>query len=112
MFSLPVSSGCIPVPTSNKAPILPLIVILPWVGPVTLDNIFKSDVADTSNISNGPFAGSVTAALFLSKFVIKTKNWIHIDTYAWSDKHVPGHSAGGDILGVRSMFKMIKEFIK
>jgi len=76
------------------------------------DSWLKSDVADTSNISNGPFAGSVTAALFLSKFVIKTKNWIHIDTYAWSDKHVPGHSAGGDILGVRSMFKMIKEFIK
>ena len=71
----------------------------------------NSDVADTNNISKGSFAGSITAALFLKKFT-NTKNWIHIDTYAWSDSSRPGHSIGGDILGVRSIYKFLKEFIK
>ena len=70
-----------------------------------------SPVADTNNISKGSFAGSITAALFLKKF-ITTKNWVHIDTYAWSDNTLPGHSIGGDILGVRSIYKFIKEYIK
>ena len=70
----------------------------------------KSEVADINNISKGSFAGSITAALFLYKFV-NTVNWVHIDTYAWSDSNSPGHSAGGDILAVRSIFKFIKKFI-
>ena len=80
-----------------------------WSG---YDSWLKSDEADINNISKGSFAGSITAALFLCKFIKKTKNWIHVDTYAWSDKFVPGHSLGGDILGVRSVFKMIEKFIK
>ena len=71
----------------------------------------NSEVADTNNISQGPFAGSIVAALFLNKFVKHTTNWIHIDTYAWSDNNKPGHSKGGDILGVQSIFRLIKEYI-
>ena len=41
IFSLPVNSGCIPVPTSNKLAIRPLTFIEPLVGPVTLDNTFN-----------------------------------------------------------------------
>ena len=71
----------------------------------------KSEVADTNNISQGAFAGSITAALFLNKFVKNNTNWVHVDTYAWSDTHKPGHSKGGDILGVRSTYRFIKSFI-
>ena len=53
----------------------------------------------------------IVAALFLNKFVRPTTNWIHIDTYAWSDSNKPGHSKGGDILGVRAAHKLIKEYI-
>ena len=67
-----------------------------------------SEVADTNNISYGSHAGSITAALFLNKFVKPSTNWLHVDTYAWSDTNKPGHSKGGDILGVRSMYKLIK----
>ncbi|MFL2683854.1 MAG: M17 family metallopeptidase [Alphaproteobacteria bacterium] len=70
-----------------------------------------SEVADTNNISQGPFAGSITAALFLNKFVKPNSNWVHIDTYAWSDTNKPGHSKGGDILGAISLYKFIKDFI-
>ena len=71
----------------------------------------NSEVADTNNISQGSFAGAIIAALFLNKFVKSITNWIHIDTYAWSDKNRPGHSKGGDILGVRSIYQLIKEYI-
>ena len=70
-----------------------------------------SDVADICNISQGAFAGSITAALFLDKFVKSNTKWIHIDTYAWSDLNKLGHSKGGDILGVRSVFKFIKNYV-
>ena len=70
----------------------------------------KSEVADTNNISQGSFAGSIIAALFLNKFVKPSTNWVHIDTYAWSDQNSPGHSKGGDILGVRSIYQLIKEY--
>jgi len=70
-----------------------------------------SDVADINNISPGSFAGSITAALFLAKFVKPTTKWIHIDTYAWSDKNKPGHSKGGNILGVRSIYRFLRNYI-
>ena len=71
----------------------------------------NSDVADTNNISQGPHAGSIIAALFLNKFIKLNTNWVHFDTYAWSDNIRPGHSKGGDILGVRSVYKFIKSYI-
>ena len=71
----------------------------------------KSDTADLNNISPGSFAGAITAGLFLDKFVNKKTNWVHIDTYAWNNNYKPGHSAGGDILGVRSIYKVIKSYV-
>ena len=70
-----------------------------------------SEVADTNNISQGSHAGSITAALFLNKFVKPKTKWVHLDTYAWSDTNKPGHSKGGDILAVRSIFKFIENYI-
>jgi len=70
-----------------------------------------SEVADTNNISQGSHAGSITAALFLNKFVKPKTKWVHLDTYAWSDINRPGHSKGGDILAVRSIFKFIQNYI-
>lgn len=38
----------------------------------------KSKIADIKNIGDGK-AGSITAALFLQEFVVKDKEWAHID---------------------------------
>ena len=70
-----------------------------------------SDTADLNNISKGPFAGAIIGGLFLNKFVNKKTNWLHIDTYAWNNKGGPGHTSGADILGVRSIYKVIKNYI-
>ena len=82
---------------------------LPLYSPYT--TWLDSEVADTNNISQGAFAGSITAALFLNKFVKSATKWIHIDTYAWSNTNKPGHSKGGDILGVRSVYKFLRNYI-
>lgn len=41
--------------------------------------LLKSAYADTSNISKGSYAGAITAALFLKKFVHADMRWAHID---------------------------------
>lgn len=66
-------------------------------------DMLESDIADTSN-SGGAFAGAVTAALFLQKFVPDDVPWVHLDTYAWRPTSKPGRPKGGEALGLRAVF--------
>ena len=75
------------------------------------ENRLTSDVADTNNISADSFAGAIVAALFLNKFVKQNITWLHVDTYAWSEGRKLGAVKGGDILGVRSIYDLIKSYI-
>lgn len=68
------------------------------------DEYLKSDVADFANSSNTPMAGSITAALFLKKFVPAETKWAHFDTYAWRDSAKAGRPKGGEALGLRAVF--------
>src|SRR5690625_944165 len=43
------------------------------------DETLNSDYADFSNISSQSSVGSITAALFLRRFVPKSAKWIHVD---------------------------------
>ncbi len=65
-------------------------------------------MADLSSTGDAPFAGSVTAALFLESFVGKGTPWMHIDTYAWNQKTRPGRPEGGEALGVRALNAFIR----
>ena len=53
------------------------------------DANLSSDIADVNHISASPFAGSITAALFLRRFVEKAKSWVHFDIYGWAPKAMP-----------------------
>jgi leucyl aminopeptidase len=70
------------------------------------DEMLASDIADTAN-SGGSFAGSVTAALFLKKFVPDTVPWAHLDTYAWRPTTKAGRPKGGEALGLRAIFRYL-----
>jgi leucyl aminopeptidase len=72
------------------------------------DELLKSDVADFANASNSPMAGSITAALFLKKFVPDEIGWAHLDTYAWRDSAKAGRPKGGEALGLRSVFEWLR----
>jgi len=72
------------------------------------DEMLKSDIADLANSSNSPMAGSITAAMFLKKFVPDEIPWAHFDTYAWRDSAKPGRPKGGDALGLRAVFALLE----
>ncbi|HEX8401853.1 MAG TPA: leucyl aminopeptidase family protein [Allosphingosinicella sp.] len=70
--------------------------------------LFSSDVADFANASESPFAGAVTAALFLGRFVPDDLPWAHLDTFAWRASAKPGRPKGGEALGLRAAFHMLQ----
>jgi leucyl aminopeptidase len=72
------------------------------------DELFVSDVADIGNASDAPMAGAVTAALFLQKFVPDDVAWAHFDTFAWRSAAKPGRPKGGEALGLRAAWHMMK----
>ena len=72
-------------------------------------DMLKSDLADINNSGNSPFAGSVTAALFLKMFAPAMGQWAHFDTFAWRPTAKPGRAKGGDALGLRAAWAVIRE---
>ncbi|MDF0543225.1 leucyl aminopeptidase family protein [Sphingobium sp. H39-3-25] len=71
--------------------------------------MLKSDVADINNAGDGGFAGAITAALFLRRFVPESTLWAHFDTFAWRPAAKPGRPKGGEALGLRAAFAMLTE---
>lgn len=72
------------------------------------DDMLKSDLADLANSSDSPFAGSITAALFLRRFVDSATPWAHFDTFAWAPSARPGRPKGGAALGLRAAFALLE----
>ncbi|HEX8365174.1 MAG TPA: leucyl aminopeptidase family protein [Allosphingosinicella sp.] len=72
------------------------------------EEMLSSDIADLGNMGEGGMAGAVTAALFLQKFVPDGVPWAHLDTFAWRSAARPGRPKGGDALGLRAAFEMLK----
>ncbi|SFK38064.1 leucyl aminopeptidase family protein [Methylocapsa palsarum] len=72
------------------------------------DKLLDSKIAAVNNISGGPFAGSITAALFLRRFVEKAKAWAHFDIYAWAPAARPGRPEGGEVQGARLLYDLLE----
>ncbi|QOV93190.1 M17 family metallopeptidase [Novosphingobium sp. ES2-1] len=68
----------------------------------------KSDVADLQNSPANGFAGASVAALFLDRFVGEGIDWVHFDTFAWRPVGKPGRPKGGDALGLRAAWGLLK----
>ena len=72
------------------------------------DDLLKSHIADMKNIG-GRWAGSITAACFLERFV-EGVPWAHIDIagMAWADKSRPTVPSGGTGYGVRMLTRFVE----
>ena len=70
--------------------------------------MLKSDIADINNAGEGGFAGAITAALFLKRFVPEGTPWLHLDTFAWRPTARPGRPKGGEALGLRAVFRLLQ----
>ncbi|MFN3230989.1 MAG: leucyl aminopeptidase family protein [Alphaproteobacteria bacterium] len=68
----------------------------------------KSKIADISN-DGGAFAGAITAALFLKRFVSDSERWVHFDIYAWNPDGRPGHPVGAEAMALRALFSIIRK---
>ena len=67
----------------------------------------RSDIADVNHAADTPFAGSITAALFLTRFVADVP-YTHLDIYAWTPSARPGRPKGGECVGVRALMGAIE----
>ncbi|WP_316858839.1 leucyl aminopeptidase family protein [uncultured Cohaesibacter sp.] len=73
------------------------------------DSKLSSDIADVNHISSDGFAGSITAALFLRRFVSKAKSWAHFDIYGWTPAAGPASPKGGEAQGIRALYAHIRK---
>jgi leucyl aminopeptidase len=69
----------------------------------------ESEVADMNNVSDGPFAGAITAALFLNRFVARARRYAHIDLYGWRPAPRPLGPKGGEPQAARAVFAALKQ---
>jgi len=71
-------------------------------------SMLESKIADTNNVSSGAFAGAITAALFLSRFVERAKSWLHFDLFAWNPSAKPGRPEGGEAQTIRALYALLR----
>ncbi|HEY5805161.1 MAG TPA: leucyl aminopeptidase family protein [Lysobacter sp.] len=68
-----------------------------------------STVADIANGGPSKMAGSVTAAIYLERFVPAAQKWAHLDVYSWNDSDRPGRPAGGEAQGLRGAYGLLRK---
>jgi leucyl aminopeptidase len=72
-------------------------------------SMLDSKIADTNNVSTSAFAGAITAALFLSRFVERAKSWLHFDLFAWNPSSKAGRPEGGEAQTIRALYAWLEE---
>jgi len=73
------------------------------------DKMMDSKIADVNNAGSTPFAGSITAAMFLKRFVRNAKAWVHLDIFGWAPEARPGRPFGGTDQGIRSVYRVLRQ---
>jgi leucyl aminopeptidase len=73
------------------------------------DSWLDSKVADVNNAPSGGFAGSITCALFLQRFVEGAGSWLHVDIYGWTPSAKPARPEGGECQAARAIYKLLGE---
>lgn len=73
------------------------------------DNLLASKIADVNHVSSGGLAGSITAALFLGRFIKNARIWAHLDIFAWAPEARPGRPLGGTDQGIRAVYGALKQ---
>jgi leucyl aminopeptidase len=77
-----------------------------WAG---YEDMIDSKIADLHSTGTGRLAGSITAALFLGRFVTETSRWMHVDLYAWNQRSRPGRPEGGEAQAMRAIYRLIEQ---
>lgn len=81
---------------------------LPFHAPY--ESMIEPGIADLDNAPKGGFAGCITAALFLRRFVTDSK-YAHFDIYGWQPSAAPARSKGGVGQGTRALLDVIDRIL-
>ncbi len=73
------------------------------------DEDLSSRIADLNNAPAGGMAGSITAALFLRRFVADPGRWLHLDIYGWNARERPGRPQGAEAQGIRAVVELLRQ---
>jgi len=74
------------------------------------EEMIEPGIADLDNAPSGGMAGSITAALFLRRFV--ESPYIHFDIYGWQPGAKPGRPKGGVGMGARAVLEALPRMLK
>ncbi len=67
------------------------------------ETMIEPAIADLDNAPAGGMAGSITAALFLRRFVSDPERFAHFDIYGWQPSAAPARPKGGVGQGARAI---------
>jgi leucyl aminopeptidase len=73
--------------------------------------MIEPGIADLDNAPKGGFAGCITAALFLRRFVTDTPNYMHFDIYGWQPSALPARPKGGIGQATRALFAALPKLL-
>lgn len=76
------------------------------------DKDIRTKFADITNAPAGGMAGSITAALFLKRFVTKTPSWVHFDIFGWAPSERPHSPGGGEAQAIRALYHHIRQSVR
>jgi leucyl aminopeptidase len=71
------------------------------------ESMIEPGIADLDNAPSNGFAGSITAALFLRRFVEGVPRYAHFDIYGWQPQPAPARPKGGAGQGARALLEAI-----
>ncbi|WP_372840533.1 M17 family metallopeptidase [Phaeovulum sp.] len=75
------------------------------------ESLIEPGIADLDNAPSGGMAGSVTAALFLRRFVTATPRFAHFDIYGWQPTAAPARPKGAVGQGARAILAALPEVL-
>lgn len=73
------------------------------------NSLIETPIADINNAGQGGYAGSITAALFLKRFVDRAKTYVHFDIFGWTPNSKPGRPKGGEAQAMHTLFVTLRE---
>ncbi len=73
--------------------------------------MIEPGIADLDNAPKSGFAGSITAALFLRRFVTDSPRYVHFDIYGWQPTAAPARPKGGALQGARALLAALPDIL-
>lgn len=70
--------------------------------------MLSSSIADLTNASTSSYAGAITAALFLQRFIADDIRWVHFDMMAWNLSNRAGKPEGGEAMALTAIIHYLQ----